>query len=88
MHCDPMSRNIKGNSALHCAALFGCLEIVKFLVEELKCPPDIQGALNMTPFQLAIHENHLDVAQYLRKQSVIPYIYTAIAMMKLLGFLK
>ena len=54
MHCDPMSRNIKGNTALHFAALFGRLEIVKFLFEVLKCPPDIQGALNKTPFQLAL----------------------------------
>ena len=29
--------------------------------------------------------NHPDIAQYLQKHGVIPYIYTAISMMKQLG---
>ena len=37
---------------------------------------------------MARSTNRSDIVQYLRKHSVIPYIYTAIAMMKQLGFLK
>ena len=58
------------------------LEVITFFVEKLKCPPDITGQLNITPLQLAMDKNHYDIVQYLQKQSVIPYIYTAIAMMK------
>ena len=63
------------------------MEIVKFLIEELKCPPDIPALQNMTPLQIAIHMNRSDIAQYLQKHSVIPYIHTAIAVMQQLGYL-
>ena len=71
-HCDPMSRDRIGNTALHHAILNGQLETVKFLIEKLKCPPDITGFLNLTPLQLASCDP--DIAQYLQKHSVIPYI--------------
>ena len=88
-HCDPMSQDIYGNTALHHAVLNGQLEIVKFLIEKLKCPPDIMsGDLNLTPLQLASCGDHSDIAQYLQKHSVVPYIYTAIGMMKQIGLLK
>ena len=41
------------------------LEVVKFFIEELKCPPDIPGQWNMTPLQMAFHKNHSDIAKYL-----------------------
>ena len=68
--------------------MFGHLRIVKFLIENLKCPPDIAGQLNVTPLQIALIKNHFDIAQYLQKHSVLPYIYTAMATLKQLGFLK
>ena len=81
-----MSRDIVDNTALHYASQWsGHLETVKFLIEELKCPPDLPGHLNSTPHELAKSRNHSDTAQYLWKQSVI---HTALAMMKQLGFLK
>ena len=43
---------------------------------------------NMTLFQWAKVMNHSDIAQYLQKHSVMPYIYTAIAMMKRLRLFK
>ena len=82
-----MSRTIHNNTALYFAAANGNFETVKFLIEEVKCPPDIAGAFNMTPLQIAIAANHSDIA-HLQKHSVIPYIYTAIAMVKQLGLLK
>ena len=88
-HWDPLSRGtIYHFIAHHYAARYGHLEIVKFLIEELKCPPHITGYPTATPLQMAKAANHFDIAQYLQKHSVIPYIYTAIAMMKQLGFLK
>ena len=75
-------------TALHYAVICGHLEIVKIFIKELKCPPDIIEQLNMTPLQLARDTNHPDIAQYLKNHSVIPYIYTTIAMMKQLGLFK
>ena len=85
-HCDPMSRDIVDNTALHYASQWsGHLETVKFFIEELKRPPDLPGHLHLTPYELATSRNHSDTAEYLQKQSVI---HTALAMMKQLGFLK
>ena len=83
-----MTQDLFENTALHYAVVFGYLEVVQFFVEELKCPPDIEGQHNMTPLQLARGMNHSDIAQYLQKHSVIPYIYTAIFMMKQLRLQK
>ena len=65
-HCDPTIRNIYGNTALHYAVAGGHLEIVQFFIEEVKCPPDIVGRHNMTLLEMAIQENHPDIAQYLQ----------------------
>ena len=88
--CDPLSKNNDNTTILHCADVGGHLDIpvVKFLIEGLKCPPDIAGPLDSTPLQSAILMDRFDIAQYLQKHSVIPHIYTAIAMMKQLGLLK
>ena len=83
-HCDPMSQDIYGNTALHHAVLNGL-----FLIEKLKCPLYIimPGDLNLTLLQLASYCDP-DIAQYLQQQSVVPYIHTAISMMKQIGLLK
>ena len=85
-----MSQDLFGNTVLHYVVMLGQLNTVKFLVEELKCPPDITGILNMTPLQWAIVANHSDIVRYLQKHSVVPYIITAIATIKMkqLGLLK
>ena len=85
-HCDPLSQDIFHNTTLHHAVISGYLEIVKFLIEELKCPQDVLGLDDLTPLEIATNENHPEIAQYLQQHSVISYIYTAIAMMKQLGF--
>ena len=92
-----MTQNSYHYTALHSAVWGGHLAVVKFLVEELKYPPDIAGQQNMTPLQMAIlkkhfdiarHMKHYDIAQYLQKHSIISYIYAAIGMMRHLGLLK
>ena len=65
--CDSMLQDIHGSIDLHYAVLSGHLEMVKFLIEELKCTPDIIGLFNMTPLQLAIAAKHSSTAQYLQK---------------------
>ena len=35
-------------------------------VLSMKCPPNIPGQWNMTPLQIALIENHSDVAKYLQ----------------------
>ena len=77
-----MSRNIHNNTALHCAVLNGHIQVVKFLIEELKLPWDILGQHNTTSLQMAIIRRHPNIVQYLRQWSDI---LTAIAMMKQLG---
>ena len=84
----PLHYDTFNNTALHYAVTNGHFEIVKFLVEELKFPPDISGQHNMTPLQMARLKNHSDIAQYLQKHSVIPYIYTAIQMVNEFGYFK
>ena len=81
-----MPRDVYCNTMLHVAVLGGYLEIVKFLIEELRYPPDIPGQFNVPPLPLAVyvHTNHSDIAQYLQKHVLVS---TAIAMMKQLGFL-
>ena len=81
---DPMSRDIYGNTALHHAVLNG-----PFLIEKLKRPPDIimPSDLNLTLLQLASYCDP-GITQYLQKHSVVPYIRTAISMMKQIGLLK
>ena len=41
-----------GKTRHHSAVWSGHLEIVEFLLEELKCPPDITGQHNATPLQM------------------------------------
>ena len=60
-----MSQNLNGNTALHNAVIGAHLEVVKFFIEELKCPPDIPGQWNMAPLKMALHKNHSDIAKYL-----------------------
>ena len=56
--------------------------------QRIEVSPGIIGQLNLTPLQLARDKNHPDIVQYLQKHSVIPYIYTAIAIMKHVRLLK
>ena len=53
--CIKTSQNSFTNTALHSAVWVCHLEIVKFLVEELKCPPDITGQHTTSRLYLRIY---------------------------------
>ena len=59
----------------------GHLQIVKFLIEKLKCPPKIPETTHQ---QMAICMNRFDIAQYLQKHNVMN---ATIAVMEELEFL-
>ena len=79
-----MSQDHFGRNILCHAVMAGHLEIVKFLIEKLKCPPNIPAPPNTTPQQMAVHMNRFDIAQYLQKHSIMNI---TIAVMEELGFL-
>ena len=63
-HSDPTTQDML-------FTMHGHLEIVKFLVEELKCPPDIIGQHNTTPLQMARFMDHSDIAPHTEAQLLL-----------------
>ena len=59
------SRKAKGRTGLHYAARNGHLDIVKVLVEVYGANIHARAKHGVTPFQLAIWQNRLDVCKYL-----------------------
>ena len=53
--------HIYDNNAFYYAVQHGHLEIVKFLIEKRRCPPDIIGQHNTIPLQMARFMNHSDI---------------------------
>ena len=67
------SKLAKGRTALHYACRNGHLDIVKILIETYNANPHAKAKQGVTPFQLAVWQNRLDVCQYLVKEcGVIP----------------
>lgn len=56
-----------GNTPLHCAAIAGKLDAVKFLVEK-GCPVDIGDNEHTTPLQVAGMRGNFDVVKYLTEK--------------------
>ncbi|KAJ6666301.1 hypothetical protein lerEdw1_000573 [Lerista edwardsae] len=50
---------------LHTAAMHGCLEVVKVLLERCDYEPDSRDKCGVTPFMDAIQSGHLDIAELL-----------------------
>ena len=65
--CDPHCFTTEGYTPLHYAARIGKFDIVKLFVMDLHYPAHIKGICsNMTPFEIAENEGHLEVAKYLK----------------------
>ena len=64
-NCDPLVRDIYGNTPLHQAARVGKLPIVKYFIEELECNPNIRGKYKMAPIHYSSITGHIDVIKYL-----------------------
>jgi ankyrin repeat protein len=62
---DAASGPSRGRTALHYACRNGCFEAVRLLTEQYRANPNAQAKQNVTPFQMAVWRNHLEVAQYL-----------------------
>ena len=52
---------------LHLACSEGKIEIVKYLVDIVKCQIDIKDRWNNTPLDDSIREKHIDIKYYLEK---------------------
>lgn len=67
------TKKAKGRTPLHYACRNGCLEAVQILVDELGASVDIRAKHSVSPFQLAVWQNHLPICQFLvQEQGVDP----------------
>lgn len=62
------SRKAKGRTALHYACRNGHLDIVKVLLLQYNADPRARAKHGVTPFQLAVWQNHLPICQYLTRE--------------------
>jgi ankyrin repeat protein len=62
---DAASGPSRGRTALHYACRNGCFEAVRMLTEQYNANPNAQAKQNVTPFQMAVWRNHMEIAQYL-----------------------
>ncbi|KAF8556663.1 ankyrin [Imleria badia] len=60
-----------GDTALHRAVTYGCLETVKILIG-LGCDPSLHNSAGETPFHIAAreHHDHLPIVKYLLSQGI------------------
>ena len=65
---NPMERDISGSILLHFAAIWGELEILKYLVEDIGCNPATQDDKLYTALHFSAFHGHLNTVQYLVDQ--------------------
>ena len=64
--CDPNARDENGNTALNVAALYGSLNVLKYLIEERNCSSKFTGRLNKSLLHNACEgKSNLAVVKYL-----------------------
>ena len=54
-----------GWTPLHYAASQGALDVLIYLIEDMKCDPDIKGQRGGTPLSIASEKSHLKIVKYL-----------------------
>lgn len=62
---DPNSTNKEGMSCLHLAVKHGCLNTVRYLIEEASCDPFLIDSKERAPVYIAAEKGHLDILKYL-----------------------
>lgn len=65
VNCQVTSRKAKDRTPLHYACRNGCLEAAQCLVDELGAAVNARAKHGVTPFQLAVWQNHLPICRWL-----------------------
>ena len=65
---NPMGKDPNNNTALHIAAKYGRIEILKYLIEDQEYNPASLGWHGTTPLHTAAERKHLSIVQYLITQ--------------------
>lgn len=55
----------RGNKPIHLAALYGHLEIVKYLVQDMKCDPNIPNLDGHRCIHAVVRNGYLEILKYL-----------------------
>lgn len=62
---NPLAKDIDGNSCLHYAAQLHRFGILRYLIEEIQCPPGTKGWNGSTILHIAAQTKQFDTVQYL-----------------------
>ena len=68
---NPLDKDVNGYTALHIAALYGKLELMKHLIEEEQLYPTVPGPKKATPLTVAAGNGNLSIVKYLIEEQHI-----------------
>ena len=68
---NPLDKDVHGYTALHIAALYGKLELMKHLIEEEQLYPTVLGPKKATPLIVATGNGNLSIVKYLIEEQHI-----------------
>ena len=68
---NPLDKDVDGYTALHIAALYGKLELMKHLIEEEQLYPTVPGPKKVTPLIVAAGSGNLSIVKYLIEEQHI-----------------
>ena len=68
---NPLDKDVDGYTALHIAALYGKLELMKYLIEEEQLYPTVPGPKKATPLIVAAGNGNLSIVKYLIEEQHI-----------------
>ncbi len=70
-----MGKDTNSNTALHVAAEFGRIQVLKYLIEDQGCNPASLGCNGTTPLHRAATFKHLAIVQYLITQHQVDSLF-------------